>query len=176
MNQYHIQGDIIKLCEHFADRVISTNKDCYKRRKQSNLHKIREDILIGKIAEWAVYFIYLERNRTNITPPDMQIYSVEDKSFDSDLRYGLYNLHIKAQTSKSADQYGDSWIFQAKDPLFEYPSEYDIIIGCNVSADMFSTYHVEILLEKPFQSLIFGEARLSKFGGNKKAVYLKDNE
>jgi len=174
MNKYLLDSDIIKLCDHFADRVISTNLDCYKKRKQFNYDKIKQDIFIGKLAEWGVFFIYLQRGRHNIIPPDMNVYSKKKKSFDPDMRWGLFNIHIKSQTYESASRYGDSWIFQAKDPLFEFSNEYDIIIGCRVAIGD-SCSEVEILLEKPFKNLVFGDTRLSKFAGDKKAIYLKDN-
>ena len=125
MNKYFLDSDIVKLCDHFSDRVISSNLDCYAKRKQFNYEKIKQDIFIGKLAEWGVFFIYLKRGRVNIAPPDMNIYSKNKKSFDPDMKWGLFNLHIKAQTGESANRYGDSWIFQSKDPLFEYSNEYD---------------------------------------------------
>lgn len=176
-NQYCLDSDIYTICEHFAERVLVTNKDEYSKRKQYNTEKIKKDIILGKLAEWGVYFIYLCRGNFNINTPDMSIYSKENKSFDSDLKWGLYNLHIKSQSYESSYRYGDSWIFQAKDPLFEFSNEYDIIIGCRVSIDSSSkNASIEILLEKQFQKLTFGDTKLSKFSGNKRAVYLKDND
>lgn len=175
INEYYVGSDILTICEAFANRVVETNKDEYARRKQSDLAKIKNDIVIGKLAEWGVYFIYLERGRY-LNTPDMQIYPKETKSFDPDLRWGLYNLHIKSQTYESAERYGDSWIFQTKDPLFEFSNEYDIVIGCRVSFDDFERGAlVQIVLEKQFKNLKISEPKLSKFNGNKKAVYLKEN-
>ena len=174
--EFYLGSDILTMCEAFASRVVSTNKDEYARRKQSNLTKIKNDILVGKLAEWGVYFIYLQRGRY-LNTPDMQVYSKEHKSFDPDLRWGLYKLHIKSQTQESFVRYGDSWIFQAKDPLFEFSNEYDIVIGCRVSLDDFERgAFVQILLEKQFKQIKFGETKLNKFNDNKKAIYLKDND
>lgn len=180
ITEYYLGRDIVKLCEIFADKVISTNIKQYERRKQFDQKKIWNDVFQGKIAEWGVYFIYLERGRKNIDPPDMRIYNSWNKSFDADLKFGMYNLHIKSQTYESALRYGDSWIFQAKDPLFESANEYDIVIGCRVSLDQPTKNFiegalVEIKLEKAFHNLIIGETKLSKFSDNKKAIYLKDN-
>jgi hypothetical protein len=175
-SEYYVGSDIMTICESFADRVINTNKDEYARRKQSNIIKIKNDIIIGKLAEWGVYFIYLNRGRY-VAPPDMKVYPPENKSYDPDLLWGLYKLHIKAQTAESAFRYGNSWIFQSKDPLFEFNNEYDIVIGCRVSIDDFEKGSlIEILLEKPFKDLKFGNTKLGKFVENKKAVYLKDND
>lgn len=173
--EYYVGSDILTMCEAFANRVIDTNKDEYARRKQLNLGKIRNDIIVGKLAEWGVYFIYLKRDRY-LDPPDMSIYQSRDKSFDPDLRWNMFNLHIKAQTQESSLRYGDSWIFQSKDPLFEFSNQYDIVIGCRVSIDDFEHGAlIQIMLEKPFKNIRFGETKLNKFYGNKKAIYLKEN-
>lgn len=175
-NTYTLSSDIFKICEHFADKVFVTNKDEYAKRKQFNSSKIKNDILLGKLGEWGVYFMYLSKGRSNINTPDMSVYSHQKKSFDPDLYWGLFNLHIKSQSLDSATRYGDSWIFQAKDPLFGYSNEYDIIVGCRVAVDdNAKTATVEMLLEKPFKKLKFGDTKLLKFSENKKALYLKDN-
>jgi hypothetical protein len=180
VKEYYLNRDIVRICEVFSSRVLHTNVDEYFNRNQTDTTKIWNDIFYGKLAEWGVYFIYLERGRTNIDPPDMRVYQPDKKSFDADLRYGLYNLHVKSQNYKSAVRYGDSWILQSKDPLFGYASEYDILIGCRVttdenSKDFIEGALVEIQLEKPFNKLKISKPKLSKFNGTKKAVYLKDN-
>ena len=175
MNQYTLSSDIIFMCKCFADKVIDTNIDEYNNRKQFNRQKIWNDIFYGKLAEWGVYFIYLKRNRLSITTPDMKIYSGSYKSFDADLNWNLYKLHIKSQTKKSERNYGTSWIFQSNDPLFKKSKEYDIIIGCTVDFISEDQCVIDIKLESQFKKLIFAEPKLNKFEGNKKALYLKDN-
>ena len=175
MNSYTLGKDIIFMCESFADKVIDTNLDEYSRRGQFNRQKIWNDIFYGKLAEWGVYFIYLKRNRLSVTTPDMKIYKGSRKSFDADLNWNLYKLHIKSQTSKSEKSYGTSWIFQSSDPLFKKSKEYDIIIGCTVEFFKEDECVVDIKLEKQFSKLIFSEPKLNKFSDNKKALYLKDN-
>lgn len=157
------------VCKNFADMVVDTNKDCYAKRNQTDIEKIKHDIFIGKLGEWGVYFIYLERGH-KICPPDMNIYSVKDKSYDADLKFGLFNLHIKSQTFESSQRFGHSWMFQANDPVLIKPNEYDIFIGCNVFEDFF----VEIKLERKFEELIIGEPKLKKLIGIKKSIYLKE--
>lgn len=179
-NSYYLSRDIVKICENFADRVLQTNVDEYARRNQNSQKKIWSDIFTGKLAEWGVYFIYLERGRKNIDPPDMRIYGRSDKSFDADLRWGLFNLHIKSQVFESAIKYGDSWMFESKDPLFDFSNEYDIVIGCRVNLDIPTVNYiegalVEIKIEKTFKHLVIGDPKLSKFSGKKKAIYLRDN-
>ena len=178
--EYYLSRDIVLMCENFADRVVPTNLDEYGSRNQSSSSKIWNDVFSGKLAEWGVYLIYLERGRKNINPPDMCVYGAGSKSFEADLKYGSFNLHVKSQLFESAYKYGDSWIFETKDPLFESCSEYDIIVGCRVTLDSHSRDYiegalVEIKIEKPFSQLVIGDPKLSKFSGKKKALYLRDN-
>ena len=175
-NEYYLGSDILNICEAFAQKVAITNKDEYSRRNQYNLSKIKKDIVVGKLAEWGVYMIYLMQNKSLHSCPDMTVYDKSQKSFDPDLKWGLFNLHIKSQTDESASRYGNSWLFQSSDPLFSFNNEYDIVIGCRVSIDSFERGAlVEILIQKPFKNLTFGDTKLNKFSGNKKAIYLEDN-
>lgn len=105
----------------------------------------------------------------------MKIYTSAYKSFDADLNWGLYKLHIKSQTKKSEINYGTSWIFQSSDPLFKKSKDYDIVIGCTVDFLSEDECLVDIKLEKQFKKLIFSEPKLSKFTEGKKALYLRDN-
>lgn len=175
---YILPREIYILCKHFAFKSYATNEDCYSKRGQSDTYKIIDDITVGKLAEWGVFFMYLQEGRHNISSPDMNIYSIRNKSYDPDLKWGLYRLHIKSQTFESSERYGSSWMFQAKDPLFAKADDCDIIIGCRVHLDNINddTCLVEIQLEKPFCQLVIGEPKLSKFVNGKKAIYLKDNE
>jgi hypothetical protein len=178
MNKYRaLEGDIITLCKHFSEQSFKSSVDEYARRKQVNEDKIKHDIMLGKLAEFGVYFIYLEQGKTNITAPDLNIYSAKNKSFDPDLRWGMYNLHIKSQTLQSSERYGDSWVFQSKDPAVNSPNEYDIFIGtCITYEEGCSTACVSIMLEKKLDSIKFGKPKLQKFStNNKTCVYLKDN-
>jgi hypothetical protein len=174
---YTLQQDIITLCRHFAEQSLKSSIDEYARRKQVNENKIKSDIMLGKLAEFGVYFMYLEQGRTNITAPDLNIYSAKNKSFDPDLRWGMYNLHIKSQTLHSSERYGDSWVFQSKDPVVHSPNEYDIFIGtCITYEEGCSIATVSIMLEKKLDSVKFGQPKLQKFSANNKTcIYLKDN-
>jgi hypothetical protein len=177
IKSFYLSSDIVKICQHFAERSYQTNIDCYALRKQTSPEKIKQDIMLGKLAEWGVYFIYLARGRQSICPPDLQVYDASRKSFDPDLHWGLYNLHVKSQTFESADRYGDSWIFQSKDPLFDKAGQYDIMIGCRVCFDdCDGGCNVDIRLEKRFVDLVVAAPKMSKFNDNKKAVYLEDNK
>lgn len=181
----YISEDIVTICTHFAERSYKSSADMYASRKQVNESKIKQDIMLGKLAEFGVYFIYLANGRTNITAPDLNIYPAKQKSFDPDLRWGLFNLHIKSQTIESANRYGDSWVFQSNDPAVKSPNEYDIFVGTGITYSDFGNgshgerllqYRVDIKLERKLDELKFGTPKLAKFNANNKTcIYLKDN-
>jgi len=175
MNKFYLDQNITTLCNHFAERSFKSSLDEYARRKQINEHKIKNDIMLGKLAEFGVYFIYLERGRNNITTPDINVYNHTEKSFSPDLKWGLFNLHVKSQTLESANRYGNSWVFQSKDPVINQSNEYDIFIGTKIEPHK-EGYLVHIELEKQIQFLTFGPPKLQKFNANNKTcIYLKDN-
>lgn len=177
ISEYYLESDTVKMCEHFAERSYKSSADMYAHRKQANEAKIKQDIMLGKLAEFGVYFIYLANGRTNITAPDLNIYPAKQKSFDPDLRWGLFNLHIKSQTIESANRYGDSWVFQSNDPAVKSPNEYDIFVGAGVTFDDYNNgCLINIKMERKLDELKFGAPKLAKFNANNKTcIYLKDN-
>jgi hypothetical protein len=108
--------------QSFTVNVIKTNLEHYASRNQKNFFKIYNDILLGKIAEYAVYN-YLKSKGGNVSEVDTQIYA--SKSFDCDLKCDGMNIHIK-----SCREDGDSWVFQKSDPLVKNPTEKDYIFCC----------------------------------------------
>jgi hypothetical protein len=166
-----IKQDVIKLCEKFAEKCCLTNLDEYKKRNQNNLDKIKKDIAIGKIGEIGVYYILLEKGIKNINFPDFKIYKKEKKSFDSDLKVGNYNLHIKTQTKKSSLLFEESWMFQKKDPVISNPTNYDFFIGNIYDEDNFE---LKLVLSKHVKLLKFDKPKLPTLS-NKVCVYLKNN-
>jgi hypothetical protein len=166
-----LSSDVVKMCEHFAENCYKTNADEYQRRNQKNLNKIKKDIALGKMAEFAVYFIFLEKGISDISIPDLNIYGYKNKSFERDLKCKNYNFHIKTQSLESALKFGESWMFQKKDPVIENPQKNDYFIGTQINEDTFET---KILLSKPILELKFGEPKLQKLI-SKTCIYLKDN-
>jgi hypothetical protein len=169
---YTLSSDIIKMCKHFAEKCVITNIDEYKKRNQSDIDKIKNDIQIGKMAEFAVYYILLNAGKNNITLPDLNIYNKSKKSFDADLINENKKIHIKSQTKESADAFGESWLFQKVDPIVINASDDDHFIGTKVD---FKTGKIEITLSKPVTKLVFSKPKLQKLQGTKVCVYLKQN-
>ncbi|HLD91141.1 MAG TPA: hypothetical protein VI911_09030 [Patescibacteria group bacterium] len=166
MLKYIVNKDTINLCKQFALDSVESSLDEYSKRNQSNKELIIQQIFEGKVAEFAVYQYYKDR-QLDCTLPDISIYTKRKKSFSSDLQVGMYHIHVKSQNLSSQRRYGKSWLFQAKDPLFKKATEYDICVFCTVDENV-----VTIELKDQFVNLTFSEPKLDKLKGNKKAFYL----
>jgi len=132
------------LCNAFADAVYFSNKSTYDKRKQTNELKVKADIYIGKMAEFAVYNFLVEKDRV-VTQPDIMIYSVKRKSFDADLFVDEKTpIHVKSCMSVRDRE--NSWVFQPTDKLVCLPSA-DDIIALVVISDLkdFSAYLVKAI-------------------------------
>jgi hypothetical protein len=163
--------DIVNLCKNFAENCYWTNAPEYERRNQNNPEKIKQDIAYGKMAEFGVYFMLLEKGMKHITIPDTNIYNHKSKNFEADLKCEGFSFHIKTQTLKSALRFGQSWMFQKKDPIVTTPRSYEYFIGTQLNEDGFE---VNILLSKPATELKFEDPVLEKLK-TKTCVYLKSN-
>jgi len=172
MSSYILNSEIVQICKEFAEKCCPTNQNEYARRNQNNIEKIKKDIRIGKMGEFAVYYMMLKKEAKGITKPDLEIYENNKKSFDSDLKCGNYNFHIKSQCLESASKFGISWMFQKTDPLIKKASEYDYFIGTTVNED---SNKIDIVLKKPVKDLIFGEPIVDILKKTKVCVYLKNN-
>jgi hypothetical protein len=166
-----LSPDIINLCKNFAENCYWTNAPEYERRNQNNPEKIKQDIAFGKIAEFGVYFILLEKGMRHITIPDTNIYNHKSKSFEADLKCERFYFHIKTQTVKSALKFGESWMFQKKDPIVTSPKSYDYFIGTQLNENDFE---VKIMLSKKVMDLKFEDPVLEKLK-TKTCIYLKSN-
>lgn len=165
--EYQIPADVREKCEKFAIECASTNKSEYAKRNQSNLSKIQQDIVVGKIGEWAV----MQYLGEGCSEPDFEIYIGKKKSFDADLVHNGVNVHVKSQSEKSAKLYGHSWLFQKRDPLYRKPNPTDLIVGVFVGDT-----HARIVMYGNVGELKFGEPKVHQLRGNKVAIYLEDNE
>jgi hypothetical protein len=170
---WYVDPIIEDLCKHFAELVVNTNVYEYARRKQFNKSKIINDIFLGKLAEFGVYYILKQRGIFQVTPPDLRVYGKTLKSFDSDLQADGEFLHIKTQSKESSDRYGHSWVFQSNDPIVNNATPKDWFIGTSIYKPD-DQWIVDIQIEKPANQLIFNKPILDKFT-NKTCVYLKDN-
>ena len=118
-------------CVQFAHDSIETNLDAYARRNQKRIHKILNDIIIGKIAEFGVHKYLMTKNHLN--EPDLKVYNKNEKSFDADLKFLNYNIHVKSQSIEQSEKYGISWSFQKQDKLITDPDNNDVIFLCIVN-------------------------------------------
>lgn len=166
-----ISNDIITICRSFSEKCYLTNIDEYVKRNQTDFEKIKNDIFFGKIAEFGVYFILLEKGVKDISIPDLNIYNFKNKSFDADLKSKAIDFHIKTQTKKTSKIFGESWLFQKSDPLVLNPKSKDYFIGTQYDED---TSEVKILLHKKAKDLKYDKPKLEKLY-NKTCVYLKNN-
>lgn len=113
------------LCLAYSNEVYQSIKEKYSDRNQSGKDKIKQDIYLGKMAEYAVYN-YLVENGKDVTPPDIMIYNKYNKSFEADLFVNKTSpLHIKS--CMNVDPIHNSWLFQPNDPLTRDPKEDDMI-------------------------------------------------
>jgi hypothetical protein len=98
----------VTICREFANK---SDVSLYTRRARITEEKAREDVFIGKLAEFAVY-----RTTAGCTLPDVNIYENKRKTWAPDLKLEDGTpIHVKAQTIEKAKKYGLSWIFEATD-------------------------------------------------------------
>jgi hypothetical protein len=152
----------------FANNSVKTNEDEYAKRNQKNVTKIISDILIGKIAEYAVYNLLISKGK-KCNEPDIAIYDRYSKSFDADLYSDGKKVHVKAQTLESAKAFGTSWSFQKQDVLTYKPSNDDYICLCQVNG-----LEVSILSFKQANYYLdmYKDPVLDKLKGIKKVIYM----
>ncbi len=99
-------------CLKFAEECYPTNKGRYSTRNQSNKKKIKEDIVNGKLGEFAAYEFLIKQGFAPNNKPDLVIYKGNKKSWKADLVIDSTNVHVKTQAISSAKKYGLSWTFQ----------------------------------------------------------------
>lgn len=121
-----LSPEYFKRCMQFANDIIDTNYSFYKTREQNNRDRILFQIAYGKLAEWIAY-IHIVSHGVWCTPPDMNVYDEDSKTYDADLVSEKYDIHVKSQTKESMEQYGASWMFQDNDPLIMRPSNRDYL-------------------------------------------------
>ncbi len=160
-------------CEQFAINSYTTSTDYYYfNRGQSNSSKIKEDILIGKIAEMLV-FQQLKKDFPAISKPDFQIYQANQKTFGPDLSFSTFDIQVKACRSNSFEP---SWLFQCKDvdytvktnkPLYEAFCTIDLEKRLAIIKAIVS--HEYLLKNECFKN-----PHCTRFIGEKYAVYYSD--
>ena len=162
----------VNKCTLFAEERLGASKQLYSFRGESNLDKMKEDIIVGTLGEWAAYK-YLKEKGIEVSKPDMKIYENKRKSFAADLLCESYKFHVKSQSIVSANRYGYSWLCQKTDRLLNKPgdNEYFIFTGVDVPT-------VEILAIVKVQDIIdnklIGTPKVWRYQHTKHALYLDD--
>lgn len=124
VKKIRVSEAIMYKCREFAQKCMVTNLSAYKRRNQSNPDKIIQQIVTGKVAEFAVAELL------GYGEPDLQIYSARDKTYGADICGDGKDVHVKSQEKDSAARYGESWLFSIGDSLITKPKENDWLALC----------------------------------------------
>ncbi len=181
---FEITNKIFDNCTKFAKASVDTNLSKYRKRNQFNVAKITNDIRNGKIGEEIVYK-HLSLKFPYLNPPDHKIYPKSGKSWEADLIDPINHLEIavKAQDLASAQEYGESWVFQNKvgskydvdKAIFNEKNEnhYVAFVSLNIkekTAQIKAIIKVQWLHDKN----LFKEMKKEKLKNNKVAIYFDD--
>lgn len=130
-------------CQDFATRCVTTNK-YYASRGQSDTTKITNDILVGKLGEYATYE-FLKLKYTDVSAPDIGIHKV--KAHDADITADSIKFSVKTQTLDSIRRYGMSWLME-RSSLAKFAGHH--VVMCMQISDS------EILIQNilPFEELL----------------------
>lgn len=167
MITYPISKKTIDICTTFSG--LSAND--YSSRGQSNKVKVKEDILFGKISEFAVAH-HLRKQFGECTVPDTAIYERGERSYAPDLTTPRGVVHVKS--CRMNPHYDPSWLFEKNDTeVFAKPYAGDVAF-CVVDTD---AYEVTVVAIVPLKTLhekkLFLPPRLAHLT-TKVAVYAKD--
>jgi hypothetical protein len=163
-------------CVRFANKRMEGSKSLYAYRGESNMSKMKEDIVIGTFGEFGVYDYMVSKNY-DCSDPDLKIYEKRKKSFDADLVSGEINIHIKSQGVSSAKRYGNSWLLQRSDSLVKNPSDKDLICFTSVNLDTREVIILGFIWAKDIvDNDRFAECKVWKYRTTKVALYFKDLE
>lgn len=169
-NSLYVRKESMEKAYKFAADRLGGSKDLYEKRGEKNLSKIEQDIITGAVAELAVYNFF-RRNKIKTTKPDMTIYEKKKKSFSADLRSTKYNIHVKAQSFKSANKYGASWLFQKEDKLFKEPSDNELIVFCLVD-DTYVNIEAIVSTKQIVEHELIEQPMVYRYQFTKNAIYL----
>jgi hypothetical protein len=157
-------------CAKFADEQLETSRDMYRYRGEHREHKMRTDIILGKLGEVAAYK-YLTARGFWCNKPDFTIYERRRKSYDADLttRCGK-RIHVKAQGYDSMMRYGASWLMQKTDKLVSEPDFEDYILMVSLKGMEANILGVVKATELVYNDL-YDEPKVSRYAETKKALY-----
>lgn len=174
MTTIHFTQEELDICDKFANEV---DTSLYARRNQFDDNKRKLDSKVGKLGEFAVYRALLDKY-PDMLPPDVQIYSAKQKSWDYDLKATGINLHVKAQEYTQSSRFGESWIFQAEDShVFKNYKENDYVAFVTVNLlQKKATVKSILKIDYLHKNALFDLPKLEKLQNNKFAVYMEKLE
>lgn len=169
MEHIELDSTEMEMCRNFADACVHTNIDCYKKRNQYNLDKIKKDIEEGKRAEIAVYLAIRGKLGVICKRPDFKIYNKRGKDYSADLQTQHYNIHVKSTREPNVKKM--SWVFQKNDPLVLNPELNDIIYFTKVDG-----YRVQIIHKAFAHKLLYNykPPRIQSLEETKTCLYATD--
>ena len=172
-NRITLSNHIKEKCKAFADQRIGGSENLYRQRGELNRDKMWYDIYIGTLAEFAVYK-QLTKIASNVTKPDLEIYSARNKSYSADLVCDDLFVHVKSQGIKSAEAYGSSWLFSKGDKLFSEDNPEDILVFCIVHDDETVEIKHSISAYDIVKADLLAEPKVYRYKFSKIAIYLQD--
>ena len=169
-----IDKRIVKRIEEFADKRIEGSKSLYAHRGEARVEKIRNDIIIGAMGEFAIKKV-LKDMKLKCTDPDLKIYEGRKKSFEADLFCEKKNIHVKSQSTFSAERYGYSWLCQRTDPLYKDPQENDLFAFNCVDLEKREVTFLGFCKASDIKKYdLWKECKVPMFRRTKIALYLTD--
>jgi len=192
-SKFDISTETLDKCRRFGADSVSSSLDKYAFRHGFDVNdpdaveravsKFSKDITIGKIGEEFVYRKYVERI-PELSPPDYNIYSIKDKSWEPDLKDLSSNLSIavKSQDIRSKIDNSESWVFQlgsnGKDTDKEIFNEVDdnkyvAFTSLNIPK-RFGEIKAVVKLSWLHKMELFKPMQIDRLQSNKIAVYMCD--
>jgi hypothetical protein len=114
------------LCDLFAKESVKNIDSYYSSKGQGDINKLIAYAYQGKMAEFAVYNTLVSLGKYNpVTFPDIEIYEIDNRSFDADIKASDKLVHVKS--FMKVDGYKTSWLFSDNDPLCEQPLPEDMV-------------------------------------------------
>jgi hypothetical protein len=161
-------------CRKFAEDSVDSSAKVWGNGRITRARLV-EDVYVGKLGEFAAYE-HISKYQSNLTKPDLEVYSARQKSFSADLSSKYSNFHCKTQSMESAHKYGISWIFQyeengRKDPMLKNPGPKDQAVLMLMVDD--NTVEIKVIMPVELMTAmeLFEEPKSSFFVGKKKAAY-----
>ncbi|MBV6514164.1 MAG: hypothetical protein FMNOHCHN_03754 [Ignavibacteriaceae bacterium] len=168
-----VTDSVLEKCTAFAKARMEGSKQLYRIRGELNDEKMKEDLIIGAIAEFAVYKL-LKSKIKGLSKPDLKIYEKKKKSFSPDLQSDQACVHVKAQTEASAKAYGTSWLFQRTDKIFSEERKNEYLCLCVVKQNRDTEILAIVKLEDLKRYKLLKKPKVPRYKLTKVAIYAED--